>query len=111
MAKSYTTKRYSMEKLLISKLCYNRSIEQQLIKLARLYEEWINLYSADKIGAFLILIGQQANFIHWIGNYSLDKVIHSSYNRALFLNELSQCKTAVIINTKHRVIVKLNSSD
>ena len=38
----------------------------------------------DKIGAFLILIGQQANFIHWIGIYLLDtdKVIYSLYNRA-----------------------------
>ena len=42
----------------------------------------INIYVADKIGAFLILIGQRANVIHWIGIYPLDKVIHSSYNRA-----------------------------
>ena len=27
-------------------------------------------------------IGQRTNFIHWIGIYPLDKVIHSSYNRA-----------------------------
>ena len=43
----------------------------------------INHCPADKIGAFLILIGQLANFIHRIGIYPLDKVIHSSYNRAL----------------------------
>ena len=34
------------------------------------------------MGVFLILIGQQANFIHWIRICSLDKVIHCSYNRA-----------------------------
>ena len=43
---------------------------------------WMNPYPADKIGAFLILIGQRAKFIHWIGIYPLDKVVHSSYNRA-----------------------------
>ena len=41
----------------------------------------INPYPADKIGAFLTLIGQRANFIRWIGIYLLSKVIHSSYNR------------------------------
>ena len=41
----------------------------------------INPYPVDKIGKFLILIGQRANFIRWIGIYPLDKVIHSSYNR------------------------------
>ena len=35
------------------------------------------------MGAFLILIGQQANFVHWIGIYPLDKVTHSSYNWVL----------------------------
>ena len=39
-----------------------------------------------KIGAFLILIGQRANFIHWRGINPLDKVIHSSCNRALTFN-------------------------
>ena len=34
----------------------------------------INPYPADKLGAFLILIGQRANFIH--------KLIDSSYNWA-----------------------------
>ena len=43
----------------------------------------INSYPADKIGAFLILIGQRANFIHWIGIYPLDNDIHSTNNRAL----------------------------
>ena len=43
--------------------------------------QWINPFPVDKIGAFLILIGW-ANFIHWIGIYPLDKVIHSSYNWA-----------------------------
>ena len=52
----------------------------------RLYKEWIalsngNPYPADKVGAFLILIGQRANFIHSIGIYPLDKVIYCSYNR------------------------------
>ena len=41
----------------------------------------INPYPVEKIGAVLILTGQRANFINWIGIYSLDKVIHSSYNR------------------------------
>ena len=40
----------------------------------------INPYPVDKIGAFLILIGQQADFIQWIGIYPLDKVIHCSYS-------------------------------
>ena len=34
----------------------------------------INPYPADEIGAFLILIGQRANFIHLIRIYPLDKV-------------------------------------
>ena len=42
----------------------------------------MNPYPADKTGAYLILIGQRTNFIHWIGIYPLEKVIHSSYNRA-----------------------------
>ena len=42
----------------------------------------MNPYPADKTGAYLILIGQRANFIHWIGIYPLENVIHSSYNRA-----------------------------
>ena len=46
----------------------------------------INPYPVDKIGAFLILIRQRANFIHWIAIYPLDKVNHSSYNRALWNN-------------------------
>ena len=50
----------------------------------RLYEEWITL-SRDKIGAFLISIGQRANCIHWIGIYPLDKVIPSLYNWALMI--------------------------
>ena len=50
----------------------------------------INLYPADKIGAFLILIGQRTNFIHWTGIYPLDKVIHSLYNRALLVGKEEQ---------------------
>ena len=42
----------------------------------------INPYLAAKIGAFLILIGKQGKFIHLIGIYLMDKVIHSSYSRA-----------------------------
>ena len=37
--------------------------------------QYINLYPADKIDAFIILAGQRAHIIHWIGIYSLDKVI------------------------------------
>ena len=46
----------------------------------------INPYPADNVGVVLILTGQRANFIHWIGIYPLDKVIHSSYiyNRAKY---------------------------
>ena len=44
------------------------------------FNQRINPYPADKIGMFLSLIGQRANYIHWIGIYPLDKVIHSSYN-------------------------------
>ena len=44
--------------------------------------QWINFYPADKICAFLILIGLRANFIYCIGIYPLDEVIHSSYNHA-----------------------------
>ena len=47
--------------------------------------QWISPCPVDKIGAFLILIGQRANLIHWIGIYPLDKVIRSSYNRAQFV--------------------------
>ena len=47
----------------------------------------INSYPADKIGAFLILIGQRASYINWIRIYPLDKVIHSLYNRALMEHE------------------------
>ena len=43
----------------------------------------INSYQADRTDTFLILIGQRANCIHWIGIYPLEKVIHPSYNRAL----------------------------
>ena len=50
------------------------------------FTQRINPYPADKIGAFLILIWQQANFIHWIGVYPL--VMHSSYNRAQSNNHL-----------------------
>ena len=46
----------------------------------------INPYVADKIGAFSILIGQRANFIHWIGIYLLDKAIYSLYNRDMVNN-------------------------
>ena len=46
------------------------------------FTQLINSNLVDKIGAFFILVGQQANFIHGIGIYPLDKVIHSSYNRA-----------------------------
>ena len=64
-------------------LCLKSS---EMSNWTRLYEEWITL-SRDKIGAFLISIGQRANCIHWIGIYSLalDKVIHSLYNRALMI--------------------------
>ena len=55
----------------------------------------INSYPADKIGAFLILIGQRVNFIHWIGIYPLDKVIHSLYNRAL-----------LVIVVRHKMCIK-----
>ena len=44
----------------------------------------INPHPGDKIGAFFILVGQQASFIHWIVIYPLDKVIHSLYNRAQY---------------------------
>ena len=44
----------------------------------------INPHPGDKIGAFFILVGQQASFIHWIVIYTLDKVIHSLYNRAQY---------------------------
>ena len=46
----------------------------------------INPYPVDKTGVFLILIGQRANFIHWIGIFPLDKVIHSLCNWALVGN-------------------------
>ena len=59
----------------------------------------INPYPADKIGAFLILIGQWANFIHWIVIYLLDKVIHSSYNRIL------ACQLTFLL-MKHTCIIK-----
>ena len=66
----------------------------------------INPYLVDKIGAFLILTGQRANFIHWIGIYPLNEVIHSSYNRVLD-------KAAQIVNTyslgKDCAIQTLNS--
>ena len=39
----------------------------------------------DKIGAFLILIGQRANFIHWIGIYPLDKVYIFVFKSVTFL--------------------------
>ena len=57
----------------------------------QLYKEWIKLsqvdkplscQTMDKIGTFLIQIGQWINFIHWTGIYLLDKCIHSSYNWA-----------------------------
>ena len=53
----------------------------------------INPYPVDKIGAFLILIGQRANFIHWTGIYPLDKVIYSSYNWAQNLRPTTKTKT------------------
>ena len=58
----------------------------------------INPYPVDKIGAFLILIGQRANFVHWTGIYPLDKVIHSSYNRAQIKNtwQLSRYTLALL---------------
>ena len=58
----------------------------------------INPYLVDKIGAFLILIGQRASFVHWIGIYPLDKVIHSSYNRAQIMNtwQLSRYTLALL---------------
>ena len=40
------------------------------------FVQWINLHPAGQIDAFLILIGERANFIHWLGIYLLDKVIH-----------------------------------
>ena len=51
---------------------------------ARLYErvdnfiQRINPYPTERLCAFLFWIGQRTNFIHWIGIYPLDKVIHSS---------------------------------
>ena len=59
---------------------------QILVSSARRVDNFIqriNPYPVDKIDAYLVLIGQRANFIHWIGSYPLDIVIHSSYNRAL----------------------------
>ena len=48
------------------------------------FSQRIDPYPADKIGAFLILIGR-AKFYHLVGIYMLDKVIQSSYNWALLL--------------------------
>ena len=62
-----------------------------------LYKEWITVYPAkwiipypaDKIGIFLVLFGQGANFIHWIGIYPLDKAIDSvQLDPEIFVNVL-----------------------
>ena len=61
----------------------NRCENKELGPIVRRVDNFIQLinpYPEDKIGAFLILIGQRANFIHWI--YPPGRVIHSSYNRA-----------------------------
>ena len=39
----------------------------------------INPYPAVQIGGFIILIGQQANLIHWIGIYPLDNAMRQVY--------------------------------
>ena len=64
---------------------------------AWLYKEWIlnfipriNPYSVDKIGVFLNLIGQWANFIHWIWIYAPDTVIHPLYK--VLGVECNECK-------------------
>ena len=59
----------------------------------------INPYPADKIGGFIILIGQQANLIHWIGIYPLDNVIRSSFNRELCARCIRYLKTCVVRET------------
>ena len=59
----------------------------------------INPYPADKIGGFIILLGQQANLIHWIGIYPLDNVIRSSFNRELCARCIRYLKTCVVKGT------------
>ena len=63
----------------------------------------INPYPADKVGAFLILIEQRANFIsrRWMRIYPLDKVIHSSYSRAVGLQSEHGFKGTQVALCKH----------
>ena len=61
--------------------------------------------TANKIGTFFILIEQRVRFIHWIGIYPLDKIIHSSYNRA----QKSKCNSIYFEKGKTTQTVKLLS--
>ena len=67
----------------IIKICEWGPWEQGLVvRRVDNFIPWINPYLVEKIGAFLILIGQWANFMHWIGIHPLNKIIHSLYNQA-----------------------------
>ena len=62
---------------------HSRKYQGLVVQRVDNFIQQINPYPVDKIGMFLILIGQRAHCIHCIGIYPLDKVIHSLYNQAL----------------------------
>ena len=64
--------------------CFSSVFQGPVVQRVDNFTQQINPYPVDKTGMFSILIGQRANFIHWIGIYLMVKVIHSLYNRAQF---------------------------